>query len=232
MRIVALIPAAGQGRRLGAAVAKQYLSLGGTPILVRTLRVFEENPLVNGIVLAVQPGRQDRLQDDFLRSYPCHKLLRVVAGGAGRQESVARALEAVPAGAELVVIHDGVRPLLGQELLSAVIEAARRSGAALAAVPVRDTVKQVEGGLVRATLDRSSVWLVQTPQAFSADLIRRAHEKAASDGIQGTDDAALVERLGIPVEVVTGSEENIKVTTPADLIFAEAILAARAARGE
>jgi 2-C-methyl-D-erythritol 4-phosphate cytidylyltransferase len=232
MRIVALIPAAGTGRRLAAAVAKQYLSVGGMPILARTLRVFDENPLVEGIVLAVGVDQREALEERVLRSYPCRKLFEVVTGGVERQESVARALEAVPPGCEVVVIHDGVRPLLRQELLSAVIEAARRSGAAMAAIPARDTVKEVEAGLVRATLDRSRIWLAQTPQAFLGDLIRRAHEAAAREGIRGTDDAVLVERLGASVEIVPGSEENMKVTTAADLILAEAVLAARAAGGE
>jgi len=230
-RIVAIIAAAGQGRRVAAAVAKQYLSLGGMPILARTMAVFDDNPLVEGIVLAVGADQREALRERVLGPYPCRKLLEVVTGGAERQESVARALEAVAPGCEVVVIHDGVRPLLSQELLTAVIETARRSGAAMAAVPVRDTVKEVEAGLVRATLDRSRIWLAQTPQAFFTDLIRRAHEAAAREGIQGTDDAALVERLGISVEVVPGSEENIKVTTTADLIFAQAVLAARTAGG-
>jgi 2-C-methyl-D-erythritol 4-phosphate cytidylyltransferase len=232
MRIVALIAAAGQGRRLAAAVAKQYLSVGGMPILARTLRVFDENPLVGGIVLAVGAGQREALEEKVLRSYPCRKLVEVVTGGVERQESVARALEAVSPGCEVVVIHDGVRPFLSQEVLTAVIEAARRSGAAMAAIPARDTVKEVEAGRVRATLDRSRIWLAQTPQAFRTDLIRRAHEAAAREGIQGTDDAALVERLGVSVEIVPGSEENMKVTTTADLILAEAVLAARATGGE
>lgn len=232
MRIVALIAAAGQGRRLPAAVAKQYLPVGEMPILARTLRVFDENPLVEGIVLTVGADQREALEERVLRSYPCRKLLQVVTGGVERQESVARALEAVSPECEVVVIHDGVRPLLSQELLTAVIEAARGTGAAMAAVPARDTVKEVEAGVVRATLDRNRIWLAQTPQAFFTDLIRRAHEEAAREGIQGTDDAALVERLGISVAVVPGSEENIKVTTAADLIFAEAVLAARAAGGK
>jgi 2-C-methyl-D-erythritol 4-phosphate cytidylyltransferase len=231
-RIVAIIAAAGQGRRLAAAVAKQYLSVGGMPILARTLKIFDDNALVEGIVLAVGVDQWQAMEERVLRPFPCRKLLHVVHGGAERQESVARALEAVSPGCEVVVIHDGVRPLLSQEVLTAVIEAARRSGAAMAAVPARDTVKEVEAGLVRATLDRSRIWLAQTPQAFFTDFIRRAHEGAKREGIQGTDDAALVERLGISVEVVRGSEENIKVTTAADLIFAEAVLAARAAGGK
>jgi 2-C-methyl-D-erythritol 4-phosphate cytidylyltransferase len=224
---VALIPAAGQGRRLSVAVAKQYIAVGGMPILARTLRVLDDNPLVDGIVVAVGAGQREALEGLVLRPYRCHKLLQVVAGGIERQDSVVRALRAVPAECEVVVVHDGVRPLVTQEVLTAVIAGAEESGAALAAVPARDTVKQVEGRVVRSTLDRETIWLAQTPQAFSADLFRRAHAAAARDGIRGTDDAALVERLGVPVQVVLGSEENIKVTTLADLVLAEAILAAR-----
>jgi 2-C-methyl-D-erythritol 4-phosphate cytidylyltransferase len=232
MRVVAIIPAAGQGRRLTVAVVKQYLAVGGMPILARTLRVLNANLLVDGIVLAVGAGQREALETIVLHPYPCRKLLQVVAGGVERQDSVARALDAVPAECEVVVVHDGVRPFVTDDLLTAVIEAAQESGAALAAVPARDTIKLVQGRVVRATLDRETVWLAQTPQAFSADLIRRAHGDATREGIRGTDDAALVERLGVAVQVVLGSEENIKVTTAADLVLAQAILAARGRGGE
>ena len=231
MRVVALIPAAGQGRRLAADVEKQYVPLRGVPILARTLKVFEDHPLVDGIVLAVGGRQRKILEKVILEPHPCRKIIQVVDGGAERQESVARALQAVPPECELVVIHDGVRPLLTSELLTSVVEAAGSGGAALAAIPARDTVKSVGDGQVKATLDRGGIWLAQTPQAFQASLIRRAHEQAARDQIVGTDDAALVERLGVSVRVVPGSEENIKVTTPADLIVAEAILAKRMVHG-
>jgi 2-C-methyl-D-erythritol 4-phosphate cytidylyltransferase len=143
--------------------------------------------------------------------------LTVVAGGRTRQDSVWLALQAVPDDAQLVVVHDAVRPLITAKLVDAVVAAAATSGAAICALPVAETVKRVRGDLVESTLDRSELWAVQTPQAFRADLLREAHEKARRDGIVGTDDAMLVERLGHPVRVVPGLPENVKITTPEDL---------------
>lgn len=227
MRVVAVIPAAGRGRRMASATAKQFLLLEGVPLLVQTLRAFEEHSLVEGIVLAVAGQERQTLEQEILGCFRLEKLLEIVDGGRERQDSVALALRVVPRDCEVVLIHDGVRPLVTAEVITGVIEGARRHGAALAGIPVRDTVKQVQEGQVTSTLDRGTLRLAQTPQGFRADLIRRAHELALGDQVSATDDAVLVERLGIPVRVVPGSEENIKVTTPADLIVAEAILAAR-----
>jgi len=143
---------------------------------------------------------------------------------------VANGLRAIPLECELVVIHDGVRPLVSVDLLEAVLEAAQHHGAAIAAIPAGDTVKQGENQKVVATLERETIWLAQTPQAFNANLLRRAYEKAARDQVVVTDDAALVERIGAAVHLVRGSPENIKVTNPFDLVVAEAILAGREAQ--
>ena len=140
----------------------------------------------------------------------------MVAGGATRQASVWRALQAAPA-ADLLVVHDAVRPFVTRALIDAVVGAARQSGAAICALPIAETVKRVRGDEVEATVDRAGLWTVQTPQAFRADLLREAHDKARRDGVVGTDDAALVERLGHPVKVVRGLEDNLKITTPEDL---------------
>jgi 2-C-methyl-D-erythritol 4-phosphate cytidylyltransferase len=212
---------------LTAAVEKQFLLLGGIPMLARTLEVFDKTPLVDGIILAVGDKQRQTLEDVVLGPHPCRKPLRMVAGGLERQESVSRALQILPNECELVIIHDAVRPLLTSDLLILVVEAAWRHGAALAAIPSRDTVKSVKQGRVAATLNREVIWLAQTPQAFRAGLIRQAHEQAVRDQVTATDDATLVERLGVPVYVVPGSEENIKVTTWSDLAVAEAILACR-----
>ena len=227
MRVVAIIPAAGEGQRMGGTVAKQFLSLQGIPVLAHTLGVFDMSPDVDGVVLVVAPRQRQALKDSVLGPYPCRKLLGVVDGGSERQESVARGLETVPGDCELVVVHDGVRPLVRVDLLAAVLEAAKHHGAALAAIPAGDTVKRAREAVVVETLERETIWLAQTPQAFQANLLRLAYEKASRDKMLVTDDAALVESLGVPVHLVPGSPENIKVTTPTDLVVAEAILAKR-----
>jgi 2-C-methyl-D-erythritol 4-phosphate cytidylyltransferase len=214
---------------MGGAVEKQYLSLRGIPILAHTLRVFDQSPLVHGIIVVVARQQREALEKIILRPYPCRKLLAVVNGGRERQESVARGLDAVPTDCEYVVVHDGVRPLVTAELLAAVLRVAKSHDAALAAIPARDTVKRAEAGRVLATLERDVIWLAQTPQAFRASLLRRAYEEIGRVHRPATDDAALVERLGVEVQVVMGSPENIKVTTSSDLVIAEALLAFRSA---
>ncbi|UCG22245.1 MAG: 2-C-methyl-D-erythritol 4-phosphate cytidylyltransferase [Deltaproteobacteria bacterium] len=227
MRVVAIIPAAGVGRRMGSAVGKQFLHLRGIPILAHTLKVFDQSPEVDGIVLVVAPQQRQALATEVLGPHPCEKVLQVIDGGPERQDSVANGLRAIPLECELVAVHDGVRPLVSIDLLEAVLEVARHHGAAIAAIPAGDTVKQAENQKVVATLERETIWLAQTPQAFHTNLLRRAYDKAAQDGVVVTDDAALVERIGVAVHLVRGSSENIKVTTPSDLIVAEAILAGR-----
>jgi 2-C-methyl-D-erythritol 4-phosphate cytidylyltransferase len=230
MRVVAIIPAAGEGRRMGSAVEKQFLHLRGIPILAHTLRVFEQSTKIDGIVLVVAAQQRLALESEVLGPHPCKKLLQVIDGGAERQDSVANGLRAIPPKCDLVVVHDGVRPLVSIALLEAVLEAAHDHGAAIAAIPAGDTVKQAESQKVVATLERETIWLAQTPQVFQAELLRKAYENAAKDQAVVTDDAALVERIGVAVHLVHGSPENIKVTTPADLVVAEAILAGREAQ--
>lgn len=227
MRVVAIIPAAGEGRRMGGVVEKQFLHLQGKPVLAHTLGVFDKSPEIDGVVLVVAPQQHQALKERVLGPYPCRKLFGVVDGGSERQDSVASGLEAVPGDCELVVVHDGVRPLVSVDLLGAVLTAANEHGAALAAIPAGDTVKRAKGKVVVETLERETIWLAQTPQAFQVSLLRSAYEKASRDKIMVTDDAALVESLGVSVHLVPGSPENIKVTTPADLVMAEAILARR-----
>jgi 2-C-methyl-D-erythritol 4-phosphate cytidylyltransferase len=227
MRVVAIIPAAGSGRRMGSAVEKQFLHLRGIPLIAHTLRVFEQSPKIDGIVLAVAPQQRLTLENEVLSPHPCKKLIQVVDGGAERQDSVANGLGAIPLECELVVVHDGVRPLVSIDLLETVVEAAQQYGAAIAALPAGDTVKQADSQKVVATLERETIWLAQTPQVFQAKLLRKAYENIAKDQVVVTDDAALVERLGVAVHLVHGSPENIKVTTPADLVVAEAILTQR-----
>jgi len=215
-RIAALIPSGGMGTRVGSRTPKQFLALGGGSILAATVRHFARHPDVGAIVVAVPAAHVDRARR-ALRGLPRRAAITVVPGGPTRQESVWLALQAAPAGAELVLVHDAVRPFITRALIDAVVDAALGGGAAICALPVAETVKRVRGDEVEATVDRAGLWTVQTPQAFRVDLLREAHEKARRDGVVGTDDAALVERLGHPVKVVRGREGNLKITTPEDL---------------
>jgi 2-C-methyl-D-erythritol 4-phosphate cytidylyltransferase len=212
-RVAVLIPAGGLGTRLGRRTPKQFLRLGGgVPILAATLRHFTGHPAVAGVVVAAPAAHVARTRA-LLRG---RRGVSVVTGGATRQESVWCALQAAPADAEVVVVHDAVRPFITRALIDAVIAAAAE-GAAICALPIAETVKRVRDDIVEATLDRAGLWAVQTPQAFRAALLREAHEKARRDGVLGTDDAMLVERLGQSVRVVPGLAGNVKITTPEDL---------------
>lgn len=223
---VAVVPAAGRGARVGSAQNKLLLPLDGRPVLAHTLAALSACPQVAEIVLAARPGEEadiTALVDQAGVARP----VRIVAGGATRQQSVYRGLLAAPEQYPLVAVHDGARPLVRPEEISACIDAAARVGGALLAVPVSDTVKQVGAGLVVRTLERRCLWAAQTPQVFRRDWLLEAHAAAAADGYEGTDDAELVERLGRPVAVVPGSPENLKVTTRQDLVVAERILEER-----
>lgn len=211
-----VLPAGGAGTRLGARVPKQFLAIGGVPILVVTARHFARHPAVAEIVVAAPSAlivRTERLLQRYVPRAP----ITVVAGGRERQESVAEGLRALSPACRVVVVHDAVRPFITRRLVDAVIAAARDAGAAICARPIAETVKRVRDGLVDATVDRAGLWAVQTPQAFHADLLREAHDKARRDAVIGTDDAMLVERLGHAVRVVPGVAENVKITTPDDL---------------
>jgi 2-C-methyl-D-erythritol 4-phosphate cytidylyltransferase len=214
--VVVLIPAGGVGLRLGLRKPKQFLRLGRTTILAATLRHFTRHPAVSAIVIAAPAAHLTRARE-VARRERGRVAVQVVEGGAIRQESVWRALQVAPSDAGIVLVHDAVRPFITRALIDAVRAAAAEHGASLCALPIVETVKRVVGGVVESTLDRSTLWAVQTPQGFRAPLLREAHEKARRDGIVGTDDAMLVERLGHPVRVVQGLAENVKITTPADL---------------
>ncbi len=227
-RVLALIPAAGQGRRFGAPVEKQFLLLGGKPLLARTIEPFQHSPWVHGIVLVVPPGSEERTWETIVRPHALEKVFRVVPGGPQRQDSVRLGLRAAGSGWDLALIHDGARPLVTEETIAQCVQETLAHGAALAGVPATDTIKEVDAqGTVLCTLPRERLWLVQTPQGFGYDLILRAHQEAQEQGFVGTDDAALVERLGVTVKVIQGTYENIKVTTQRDLVLAEEILAQR-----
>jgi 2-C-methyl-D-erythritol 4-phosphate cytidylyltransferase len=225
---VAVIPAGGTGARMKTRRPKQYLSLTGAPLLVHTLRALLRSGAMDGVVLAV-PADRIAPTRRMLQRYGIPRVLSVVEGGAERQESVWRGLQAVPAGARWVLVHDAVRPFVTRDLVEQVLAAARRHGAATCGLEVRETVKRVRGETVQATLDRVGLWLIQTPQAFRRDLLWTAHERARRDHFTGTDDAVLVERLGERVAMVPGLAQNLKITTPEDLKVARLWL--RAGRG-
>lgn len=223
MKVSAIIPAAGQGTRMNSSVPKQFLLLKGRPILEYTIQVFAKLGLVDSIVLAVP--EQD------LPTQRAHWLNRegivrqVVAGGEKRQDSVYNGFKTLDADTEIVLVHDAVRPFVTREIIERTIEAANNHGAAITAIPVHDTVKQVDArGFVDKTVDRERLWRVQTPQGFRRHLLKQAFDKAIADSFYGTDEAALIEHLGQPVAVVPGSELNIKITRPEDLILSEGIL--------
>jgi len=226
MRVSALIPAAGMGKRMGAGINKQYLLLAGRPILAHTIAVFQQTRRVDDIYIIVPEDEIPFCRERVVDRYGFSKVRGIVAGGLERQHSVFNGLRAMesPEPDDVVLIHDGVRPFVSQRVLEDSIDSARIHAAALVAVPVKDTVKVAKNGVVLETPPRDTLWLAQTPQAFRYALIREAHERAAADEWLGTDDTALVERLGKTVHIVRGEYGNFKITTPEDLVLAEAYL--------
>jgi 2-C-methyl-D-erythritol 4-phosphate cytidylyltransferase len=226
MITIAIIPAAGMGVRMNAKVPKQFLALEGKPLLAITLEKFNVCPLINSIILVVPANDIDFCNKEIVQKYNLNKVIRVTAGGKRRQDSVRAGLEAIDTKCDAVIIHDGVRPFVSPEIITNAIEAARDERAVIVAIPAKDTIKMVdEKGYVHKTYERKLMWQVQTPQVFRYDDIHNAHMKAHTEGWEEvTDDSMLMERLGIPVKVVQGSEVNIKITTPHDLEYAEFLL--------
>ena len=218
-----IFPAAGQGKRMHAGFNKVFLEIIGESILLRTLRRFSEVPAVQELVVVTGTDEVAAVRRR-LSHVPGLKPLKVVAGGSERQYSVWNGLRQADPQADIVLVHDAARPLVTPKTIEAVIAAAQEHGAAVAAVPAKNTVKIVKDGIVTETPDRSTLWSVQTPQGFHRDILVAANEKAEQEGFLGTDDASLVEHYGMPVHVVMDSYRNIKITTPEDLIIAEAFL--------
>ena len=215
-RIAVAIPAGGIGARFGSHTPKQFLTIQRVPVVTKTVGWFARYPGVASIAVAAPEAHVERTRR-ALAALARRVPLVIVPGGPTRQDSVWLAMQTMPDDVEIVVVHDAVRPLITPDLIASVVRAAAEHGAAICALPIAETVKRVRNEVVEATLDRSELWAVQTPQAFRAALLREAHEKARRDGVVGTDDAMLVERLGHAVRVVRGRAENVKITTPEDL---------------
>jgi len=224
--VIAVIPAAGLGARLGSAKAKQFLDLCGKPMLAVTLERFQKCDLVDRIVVVVPESDVEYCRYEIVERYSLSKIVKVIVGGQMRQDSVRKGIEAIENSCRWILIHDGVRPLVTEGLIAKVINAAKEFRAVITGLPVKDTVKEVdERGRVAKSLDRRHVWAIQTPQIFRCEDIHLAHQEALKHGWVGaTDDAHLVEKLGIPIEVIEGEETNIKVTTPKDLEFARLLI--------
>ena len=221
----AIIVAAGKGLRMRTDMPKQYLPLHGVAVLARTVQIFDSCPQIDEILLVIPPGDQDFCRTNILNSIQTEKIIQLVAGGPERQESVFNALKMIRDKDALVAIHDGVRPLVAVDLITASIKAADRSGACIVALPVSDTVKRVDrDGCIQKTIDRDGLWFAQTPQVFRYEIIMAAHLRAQEDHFNGSDDALLLERMGTAVEVVEGHKNNIKITTPEDILLAEYLL--------
>ena len=220
----AVIVAAGKGKRMGTDISKQFLPLCGKEILTHTVEVFEKADRIRDIVLVTGT---DSLQDvqDMVQEYGWQKVISVVAGGKERQDSVWNGLQAVSEDTEIVLIHDGVRPFVTEEILDLSIETAVEVGGCVAGVPAKDTIKVCNSeNIAIDTPDRSTLWQIQTPQTFRKELIVKAYEQAKAEGFVGTDDASLAENSGYSVKVIMGSYRNIKITTKEDLLIGEAFL--------
>jgi 2-C-methyl-D-erythritol 4-phosphate cytidylyltransferase len=224
-KVYALVPAAGAGTRLGGAVKKQFLLLDRKPVIVHTLQRFEQCSMVDEVLVAV-PESHIVEMEQYISQYCLHKVSKVIIGGKHRQDSVANLLSRLKTkSSDFIMVHDGVRPFVTLEAITEVIQTCAEYGAAVLAVQPKDTVRRsVGGGFFDQTLDRTALWLVQTPQVFRASILLKAFEEAKAQHFYGTDEAALVERIGIKARIVKGSYDNIKITTKEDLDIATLIL--------
>jgi 2-C-methyl-D-erythritol 4-phosphate cytidylyltransferase len=230
-QVTAIIPAAGSGTRMGLKKAKQFMDLCGKPILAVTLSHFQECNLVDRIAVVVSQVDVDYCLREIVDRYKLSKVFKVIVGGKRRQDSVRKGIEAVTDSCRLVLIHDGVRPLVTNGLIERVIKAANDFRAVITGLPVKETVKEADSkGRVLRSIDRGHLWLIQTPQIFRWEDIHLAHQKAIRHGWEeATDDAFLIEKMGIPVKMIEGEEDNIKVTTPQDLDMARFLMSKKSA---
>ncbi|MCM8770776.1 MAG: 2-C-methyl-D-erythritol 4-phosphate cytidylyltransferase [Candidatus Omnitrophica bacterium] len=221
MFVSCVVPSAGRGLRLKSRVSKPLVKIGGIPLLIRTLKTLSEDRLIKEIILVVNKKDLAKIKNNIAR-YQIKKIKNIIFGGKRRQDSVKKGLKYLDKNCDLVLIHDGARPFIQRQVISKVIKEARKIGAAVAGVPLKPTVKQVsKTNYIHQTLARDGLFEIQTPQVFRKDLILRAYKKFGDT--DATDDATLVEKLGVKVKLVRGSYSNIKITTPEDLVFAERI---------
>lgn len=224
MRTSAIIAAGGSGIRMNNPDGKLFIEICGKPIIWLTVSKFEKSDVIDEIIIAVSPDDIGRAKELFKQS-SFKKTIKIIAGGKTRQDSVFNGLKELSNDTDIVVVHDGARPFVSEEIILEAVSEARARKAVIVGVPVKDTIKIVnDDRIVSNTLERELLWQVQTPQAFEYSLIKEAHDKAEKLGIKATDDAGLVERLGEKVKMIMGSYDNIKITTPEDLKIAEAIL--------
>jgi len=225
MKADAVIVSAGKGHRFMKGKKKQFHFLEGKPILAHTLDKFETCPLIRSILLVVGQEDMDYCLKEVIEAYRFQKVSQIVPGGKRRQESVKNGIDALQKDADIVAIHDGVRPFVTKAMIEDSIHSAVRYGAVVLAMPVKETIKMSNpDGTVLKTLDRESLWQIQTPQTFQVNIIKEAYYRATENGFMGTDDSSLVERLGVKVHILPGSYTNIKITTPDDLLLANLFL--------
>ena len=223
-KCIAIITAAGNGSRMETNICKQFLDLKQKPILAHTIEKFESCDIIDEVVLGIKEDYRQHVEQNIIKKYGYKKIRAITQGGTTRQDTVHKALEELPGDCDIVLIHDGVRPFISVEDIEKVVEVTTQKNAAVLAVPVKETIKQIEDGAVKATLDRSKLYTIQTPQCFKPDILLRAYEKAIKENIVSTDDAALVECLGEKVYIVEGSYKNIKITTPEDMVYARHLI--------
>ena len=220
-----IILAAGKGTRMQADLNKQYLLLQGNPIIAYTIKAFEESPLIDNIILVINENDNKLFEELIVNKFKFEKITKIITGGKERQDSVKKGLAQVHKKTKIVLVHDGARPFVTNNIIKNCIEGATKYDAVSAGVPIKDTVKIIdEEKNVISTPKRSSLWITQTPQAFKVKVLTKAHLEANNDNFLGTDDASLVERMGVSVKMVDGDYKNFKITTPEDLVAAEAMI--------
>ncbi|MDI6840297.1 MAG: 2-C-methyl-D-erythritol 4-phosphate cytidylyltransferase [bacterium] len=222
INISAIIVAAGEGSRIGASIPKPYIKLNGIPIIALTLKPFDQSTEIENIVVVTHWKWIDYCQSEIIRKFGFKKVITVVKGGNERQDSVNVGLDVVDG--DIVLIHDAVRPFVTQDFIISLIRECKKYGAVVPGIPVTDTIKEVDGNFVHCTIQRDRAYSIQTPQVFKTNIIRKAYQEAYATRFYGTDDASLVERLGIKVRVIKGLPTNIKITTNEDLLYAKAII--------
>ena len=223
-----IIPAAGRGTRMGKSINKQYISLDKKAILTHTIIAFDKCPYIDEILIVVADNEEKLFKDKVLKEYRIKKPYKLVVGGSTRQESVYNAVKKVDERCTIISVHDGARPLISNKEIINTVLGAKKYGGCVLGVPVKDTVKKADSdGFVSATVERSTLYNIRTPQVFKADILKEAYKNAEEKGIIGTDDSYLVEENDIKVKIIKGSYNNIKITTPEDLIYAQEILSSR-----